>query len=513
MAETRKKIKAPKRRRKEKNDFLLRYPMLGKIVNFMQQPAFIMAWLWFVISAFIAFVTLNSHLISTSLGFLMISLTAFGCAVLGEVLGRRRWEERAIHRNIRLEKKIGFLEEQVVNQKQEKETIRNNLVRLIEYLSDNGSVKQQRELQNLIHDLGIYQGTLATKTEAEFDLEAYESMTARIIRNNAREEQETEEMKLDMFGTAEVPLEPTQTYELPEFDLLEDELKILDETSTSIRTLTKQAYESISEDEKFKQTVAEIDPRFSSDLINDMVNKAVREDRVDIFMQPVVRLPSRQTRFSEIFARLKSNDGRFIPAKNYIQKAREERLMPAIDNLVLLRAVQYMRRERGRVEEQEPFFFNLNYETLNHATFMTDLIEFLNDNPHLPPRFILEIKQEDYPRIDESVWAIMDSLGDLGCRFSLDAVSNFNIDVDELRERKIRFIKIDSDLILEAASTNVGEKAFLDFRKELNRNHVQLIAQKVENERTLKKLLDFDIDFGQGYLFGTPIHSNERQAA
>ena len=157
MAETRKKIKAPKRRRKEKNDFLLRYPMLGKIVNFMQQPAFIMAWLWFVISAFIAFVTLNSHLISTSLGFLMISLTAFGCAVLGEVLGRRRWEERAIHRNIRLEKKIGFLEEQVVNQKQEKETIRNNLVRLIEYLSDNGSVKQQRELQNLIHDLGIYQ--------------------------------------------------------------------------------------------------------------------------------------------------------------------------------------------------------------------------------------------------------------------------------------------------------------------------------------------------------------------
>ena len=131
----------------------------------------------------------------------------------------------------------------------------------------------------------------------------------------------------------------------------------------------------------------------------------------------------------------------------------------------------------------------------------------------MPPRFILEIKQEDYPRIDESVWAIMDSLGDLGCRFSLDAVSNFNIDVDELRERKIRFIKIDSDLILEAASTNVGEKAFLDFRKELNRNHVQLIAQKVENERTLKKLLDFDIDFGQGYLFGTPIHSNERQAA
>lgn len=509
-----KKNKTPStRRRKDKNNLEIKFPFLVKLGNFIQQPGFILTWLWVLVSAFIIFVTYQSHIISSSLGFLMITLTAFGCAVIGEIIERRRWEKNVSQKNVKLQKKVMHLEDQILDQENEQQAFRVNMVRLIEHLSEEASVRQQKELQNIIHELGVYQGALATKSEAAFDADAYDSMTARIIRNNAREAQEADEMKLDMFGTADVPLEPVQEYELPDFDLLEEELKTLDQASSTIRTMTKQAYETLAEEEKRMRTIAEINPTFSSDLVNDMVNKAVREDRVDIFMQPVVKLPSRQIKFSEIFARLKSTDGRYIPAKNYIQKAREERLMPAIDNLVLLRAVQYMRRERGRIEEQEPFFFNLNFETLSHSSFMLDLIEFLNDNPHLPPRFILEMKQDDYERLSEETWSVVDSLGELGCRFSLDAVSNFNIDVDQLRERKMRFIKIDADLLVDATSTNVGEKAFLDFRKELNRNHVQLVVQKIEDEDTLLKVLDYDVEYGQGYLFGTPVHSNEREAA
>lgn len=36
-----------------------------------------------------------------------------------------------------------------------------------------------------------------------------------------------------------------------------------------------------------------------------------------------------------------------------------------------------------------------------------------------------------------------------------------------------------------------------------------LIAEKVETERMVAELLDLNVDFGQGYLFGEPRHARK----
>ena len=38
----------------------------------------------------------------------------------------------------------------------------------------------------------------------------------------------------------------------------------------------------------------------------------------------------------------------------------------------------------------------------------------------------------------------------------------------------------------------------------LTRSGIDLIAEKVETERTVVDLLEFGVDFAQGYLFGAP---------
>jgi cyclic-di-GMP phosphodiesterase TipF (flagellum assembly factor) len=43
----------------------------------------------------------------------------------------------------------------------------------------------------------------------------------------------------------------------------------------------------------------------------------------------------------------------------------------------------------------------------------------------------------------------------------------------------------------------------------LNDNNIDLIVEKLEAETDLIELLDYDIDFGQGYLFGAPRISRE----
>ena len=42
------------------------------------------------------------------------------------------------------------------------------------------------------------------------------------------------------------------------------------------------------------------------------------------------------------------------------------------------------------------------------------------------------------------------------------------------------------------------------FKKLLLRHDLNLIAERVEDEKTVLQLLDYAVDFAQGYLFGEP---------
>ena len=43
-----------------------------------------------------------------------------------------------------------------------------------------------------------------------------------------------------------------------------------------------------------------------------------------------------------------------------------------------------------------------------------------------------------------------------------------------------------------------------DLKKLLERHGLNLIAERVEDEKTVVQLLDYAVDFAQGYLFGEP---------
>ena len=49
-----------------------------------------------------------------------------------------------------------------------------------------------------------------------------------------------------------------------------------------------------------------------------------------------------------------------------------------------------------------------------------------------------------------------------------------------------------------------AEVAAEDFKKLLTRHGLNLIAERVEDEKTVVQLLDYAVDYAQGYLFGEP---------
>ena len=245
------------------------------------------------------------------------------------------------------------------------------------------------------------------------------------------------------------------------------------------------------------------DQSLSDMVVRELVHHAVRNHRIDVFIQPILRLPQRQTKFYEMFARIRAKAGVYLPAKRYMTLASEENVMPAIDNLLLLHGLQALRKNR-ELDRVASFFINVKPATLRDGAFMRDLLDFLGQNRDMAPSLIFEMQQDDFNTLGTGEQKILKGLARLGCGLSLDNVSAIPSDIKFLMESKIRFVKISADKLLNAARTDRDFADMLRQKRKLEANGIGVIIEKIETETDLLELLDFNVNYGQGFLFGKP---------
>lgn len=251
--------------------------------------------------------------------------------------------------------------------------------------------------------------------------------------------------------------------------------------------------------------------------IADLLRHAVRNDGIDVFTQPVVSLPQRKAKFHEAFARIRAGGGISMPASRFLDRAREERMIPAIDNLLLLRCLHELRGQAREGDIAAPYILNVTADTLNDRGFMNDLVAFLSENKNLASGLIFELPQADIESMSGAAAQVLDGLSKLGCRISMDRVRKKQINVALLKSRRVRFVKMDAAWLLREGRDRAGFSRIVQLKKQLDAAGIDLIVEKIENEAMLRELLDYSIDYGQGYLFGKPdivhIQSGDRNAA
>lgn len=240
--------------------------------------------------------------------------------------------------------------------------------------------------------------------------------------------------------------------------------------------------------------------------ILEAVRDALRRDQVDLYLQPIVSLPQRKVRYYECFSRIRAGIDSVIVPEQFIELTARAGLLGAIDNILLFRCVQLVRRAQKR-RHNVGFFCNISAHTLNDRAFFADFSEFIAANAELASQLVFEFNQDDVAHRWDEVSPFLMRLARLGFTFSLDRVTDLNLDVAELTRRHFRFIKLDVSSLLARARNDANSIAAL--KRSLDRAGIDLIVEKIEDEADLIEALDFQIDFGQGYLFGGPQKSRE----
>ncbi len=241
----------------------------------------------------------------------------------------------------------------------------------------------------------------------------------------------------------------------------------------------------------------------SREGIVELIGKAADANRIDLYLQPIVTLPQRKVRYYEALSRLRTEDGDVIAAADFIDVAESVGLLPKVDNLLLFRCVQVLRRLQLKSRDVG-LFCNISAGTLSDATYFRQFLDFMDANRVLSSALMFEFTQKAYRAFGPLEHEGLAALAERGFRFSMDHVSDLRLEPKELASRSFRFLKVPVALLLNPGSASQSDIHPGDLADLLARSGIDLVAERIENESMVVNLLDFDVRFGQGFLFSPP---------
>ena len=243
--------------------------------------------------------------------------------------------------------------------------------------------------------------------------------------------------------------------------------------------------------------VPDTDPAFERE-----VERLIRDEQIELHLQPVVTLPQRLVRSYEVLTRLKGASD-LIPAAEFIPIAEKSRLIAKLDTYQVIRSFQILKRLTQR-NSDVGLFVNLSVESLASSAFFREFQGFLGQNRAMAELVQFEFRQDALAEMGPLEIESLRAVADLGFHFSIDNVTDLRVDFRRWSDLGFRSIKVSADRLLGRAPLVTGDIHVEDMSGHLQRQGLTLIVDRVEQEAQVIDLLDYGLTFGQGNLFSSP---------
>lgn len=238
---------------------------------------------------------------------------------------------------------------------------------------------------------------------------------------------------------------------------------------------------------------------YSPAVVEELLNQALRPGNnsgsVEVFVQPVMRLPARQPQYFELSPRLRARPGSYVAPPAGHEKQRE------LDTILLLRALDLVKSD-PRPARPTPFVLSLPGSMLTSGPFIRTLLPFLAKNRWSAGRFMFAVPYADFTARDKALATVMEGLARLGCAFMLDIESDIpeKLPLEPLMHYRIKAFRAPASLFGKAFE----RPKILHLKSRLEGNGISFILSGIESEHALRDLLEASPNLGQGSLFGRP---------
>lgn len=236
------------------------------------------------------------------------------------------------------------------------------------------------------------------------------------------------------------------------------------------------------------------------------LRKALIENRVETFFQPIYSTKEKKITSCEALARIRKKDGSILMPNDFIPVAEENGSILELGYKIFEQVCEFIYNYPDIVEYVE---VNLSVVQCEDETMADKLIDIMNKYKVSPQKINLEITETASIITKQKLLKNMECLLEHGITFSLDDFGKGESNLMYVVDMPISIVKLDFDM---SKSYFKNDKAKYVVNAVEGMSHglnLKLVAEGIESAEELKAMEKQNIDYIQGYYFSKPLPSED----
>ncbi|MEP0177635.1 MAG: EAL domain-containing protein [Paraglaciecola sp.] len=236
---------------------------------------------------------------------------------------------------------------------------------------------------------------------------------------------------------------------------------------------------------------------------------AINQNQFSLYYQPIIDIKSGDVVTVEALLRWPQADGSLITPEQFIPLAESSGLINELGAWVIKEACRFCARQRKQGHPELRVAINLSVIQFRDG-YLQNTIENALQDANLPPKALeLELTESLLINDKNQIEKQLNELSQLGASIAIDDFGTGYSNLGYLREFNASKLKIDRSFITPLNNNNHDDsivKAIINMASSLG---LQTVAEGIEDEATLNKLITLGCDFGQGYYWSKPISEDD----
>ncbi len=272
---------------------------------------------------------------------------------------------------------------------------------------------------------------------------------------------------------------------------LERLLNVIQEGSQLLKTKVEHAGQNIDQEKLLPQ-----------------LESAIKNKEIDVYYQPKFDIEQLSILGVEALARWRLHDGTMIPPPVFIKLAEQNALIDELTNCIIEKVLPQLKKWL-LINVNLQVSINLSAFSLNNLD-LPDGLARQAEHFNIPNRnIILELTESALAEDTSKSAEILTRLRMKGFGLSIDDFGTGYSSIQQLQEVPFNELKIDKSFTANY-SVRPQSKTIIESTIEMaHKLGIHVVAEGIEDEKTLEYLREVDCDQGQGYFYAKPMSDIE----
>lgn len=237
-----------------------------------------------------------------------------------------------------------------------------------------------------------------------------------------------------------------------------------------------------------------------------LIKKAIEDNRLRLAYQSISSLEGDPRQHTDILLRIINEQGKEIPAADFISIAEKFNLTRVLDRWVTSSALKIIAK-RKPADEPTTLFVRISEETLKEAeTFVAWLAETLKDRALQPGDLVFTFQEVRLQNHIRKAKTLTKALQDLGVGVAIDHFGKGSNSMQLMDHIPANFIKFDASFTRDFNDKDIF-KTMSDIMEAAKKKQMKIIVCHVEDANVMARLWQMGVNYIQGFHVQEPILS------